>query len=226
MRTRAHLGVLLIVPFALGCSMGREGSGRASVADAGGWIDLFPGKDLAGWRRVPIDPLAAKPVWSISADGKTLLIDGVEAKEMLLHEKERGDGVFQVEWRFRKLPGEKPVYNGGVYVRSSLDGQVWVQAQVAHADKPPVVGDLFGMTPVAGTLARTEVFQRGPDRSRPPGDWNTYRITCRGKRVSLEVNGAVTATWEDCGVARGHLGLQAEFSPIEVRSLKFKPLES
>jgi hypothetical protein len=201
-----------------GCSSA-TGPGREGEA---GWIDLMPGKDLKGWKRVPIDPLAAKAVWSVSGDGKLLLVDGVDAKEMLLYEKEFGDGVFHVEWRFRKQEGAKPVYNGGAYVRTSMDGKAWIQAQVAHQEKPPVVGDLFAAVP--GQSARVDVLQKGPDRSRPPGEWNAFDLTCKGKSIALAVNGHVTAEWTDCPMARGHVGLQAEFAFFEVRSLRFKPL--
>src|SRR5262245_48856633 len=124
--------------------------------------DLMPKSDLAGWRRVPIEPLAQKPVWTMGADGKTLVIEGVGAKEMLLYDKELGDGVLHVEWRFRKVeesdPAKKVVYNGGVYARTTLDGKVYVQAQVAHQDKAPVVGDVIAQVP--GKKERVNVYQR------------------------------------------------------------------
>jgi len=190
--------------------------------DPQGWEDLMPGKTLKGWRRVPIDPLAAKTVWSVSEDGKTLLIDGVHAKEMLLEETERGNGVFHVEWRFRKGEGPKPLYNGGVYVRTALDGKVWVQAQVAEQEKHPVCGDLFALMPGADKPA--PFLQKSPSRAKPIGEWNTYEVTCKGKSISLWVNGATTVTWDGCEWPKGHLGLQAEFAFVEVRSLKYKPL--
>src|SRR5688500_14777496 len=37
-------------------------------------LDLFPAKDLKGWTRVPIKPLADKAVWTVGADGKTLVV--------------------------------------------------------------------------------------------------------------------------------------------------------
>ncbi len=206
--------------FLAACSSGQKPAPEGGA----GWTDLMPGKDLKGWKRVPIDPLAAKPVWSVSGDGKLLLVDGVDAKEMLLYEKELGDGVLHVEWRFRKQEGPKAVYNGGVYVRTSMDGKAWVQAQVAHQEKPPVVGDLFADVLVEGKTERVQALQKGPDRASPPGEWNAFDLTCRGKAITLAVNGHVTAEWAGCPMARGHVGLQAEFAFIEVRSLKFKPL--
>ena len=49
--------------------------------------------------------------------------------EMLRYDRELGDFVFHVEWRFRKVD-DKTGYNSGVYVRSRPEGTVWVQVQV------------------------------------------------------------------------------------------------
>jgi hypothetical protein len=186
-----------------------------------GWLDLLPGKDLKGWRRVPIKPLAAKPVWRVDGNG-ILVVDGVDAIEMLLHEREFGDGILHVEWRFRRNDDPTYVYNGGVYVRTALDGKSWVQAQVAHQDQRPVVGDLMGMVP--GKEQRQDHFQTGPSPENPIGEWNAYQVECRGGTISLTVNGVKTATWEDCPLLRGHVGIQAEFAVVEVRAFRFKPL--
>lgn len=188
--------------------------------------DLMPKSDLAGWRRVPIEPLVQKPVWTMGADGKTLIIEGVGAKEMLLFEKELGDGVLHVEWRFRKVeatdPTKKVVYNGGVYARTTLDGKVYVQAQVAHQDKPPVVGDVIAQVP--GKKERVNVYQTAASPERPIGEWNTYELTMHGKSIELVVNGKPTVSWKDCPMPRGHVGLQAEGAVVEVRALRYREL--
>src|SRR5262245_10453043 len=199
-----------------------EDAKSALERDPKGWVDLMPGKDLSGWKRVPIAPdtkLSAKNPWSVA--GGLLHCDGVDVKEMLLHDKTSGDGVFHVEWRFRKVEGKKD-YNSGVYVRTSADGKVWHQAQVAHAEKPPLLGDLFGVTKVDGKTEQFLVRGKGAERARPPGEWNTYEITMKGPVISVWVNGATTCTWEKCPVDKGHLGLQAEFFYVEFRSLRWK----
>jgi hypothetical protein len=40
--------------------------------------------------------------------------------------------------------------------------------------------------------------------------------------MTLWINGAVTATWDNCAVPRGHVGLEAEGWYIEFRNVKFK----
>ncbi|HVE43054.1 MAG TPA: DUF1080 domain-containing protein [Planctomycetota bacterium] len=205
-----------------------QDSKSALESDPSGWVDVFPGKDFKGWKRLPLDPgapLATKAVWSHSEDGKMLRCDGTGGvKELLLNDEERGDGIFHVEWRWGKDQGEKPTYNGGIYLRSSEDGRTWIQAQVARGPKPPVVGDFIGMLMEDGKPKRTDLPQKGPSREAPVGEWNTYEITCKGKTITLWVNGAVTCVWEDFPLPKGRLGLQAEFAAYEFRSLKWKKL--
>jgi hypothetical protein len=221
------LGLLGLASFGLwSAPAAGPAEGKSGLeADPSGWVDLLPGKDLQGWKRAPILPdktLNAKNPWSVDAAQRLLICDGVGVKEMLLEEKERGDGIFHVEWRFRPVPGKDPAYNSGVYVRTFMDGTIWHQAQVAHVDKPPHLGDLFGDTRSDGQIKRAVIEGKGYQLGKKPGEWNTYEVTCKGKTITVWVNGAVATTWTDCQVPRGHAGLQAEFYFIEFRNLKFK----
>ena len=60
---------------------------------------------------------------------------------------------------------------------------------------------------------------------KPAGEWNTFEIACKGKDVTLWVNGAITNRWHDCQVPRGYVGVEAEGYRIEFRNVKLKPLE-
>ena len=197
-----------------------EESQSALQKDPAGWIDLLAAKDLKNWKRVPIppgSPLAIKNPWSLDPDSNSLVCDGVGIHEMLLYNEEFGDGIFHVEWRFKKVEGKKG-YNSGVYVRTSGDGAIWHQAQVGNKN----VGYIFGDTPVAGKTQRVRVDDKKPQRGKDAGDWNTYEVACKGKRMTLWINGAVTATWDNCDVPKGHVGLEAEGWYIEFRNVKFK----
>jgi hypothetical protein len=191
-----------------------------------GWEDLLPDKDLHGWHRIPLTPdkkLNAKNPWSVDVANKVLVCDGVGVHEMFLQDKERGDGIYHVEWRFKKVD-DNTGYNSGVYVRSGPDGSVWVQVQVAHLNNPPRMGDVFGDVPVEGKVQRVVVAGDGDQRVKPPGQWNTYEVTCKGPTISVWINGAVTTTWNKCPVSKGLIGLQSELWFIEFRNLKFKSL--
>ncbi len=190
------------------------------------WIDLFNGKDLKGWKRVPVAPdekVKERNPWSVDEANKLLLCDGAGIKEMLLHERPVSDGVFHVEWRFRPTK-DKVGYNGGIYVRTAADGKVWLQSQVAMLEKPPLVGDLFGDMLVTGRLKRVEIPGTGHKHVKPVGEWNTTLVTCRGKLIEVQLNGAVVTKWDNCEVPVGHVGLQAEFYFLEFKNLKFRTI--
>jgi hypothetical protein len=218
----------IVLVLALTGSARAQDEGKSALQrDSSGWTDLLSGKDLAGWKRVALAPdtkLGAKDPWKVE-DG-LLLCDGVGVKEMLLYDKELGDGVFHVEWRFRKVAddAEKKDYNSGVYVRTASDGKIWHQVQIAHQDKPPLLGDLFADTPVKGKIERLMIRGEGSPRAKPPGEWNTYEITAKGKSIAVWINGATTCKWDQCPLSKGPVGLQAEFFHIEFRNLKYKPL--
>jgi hypothetical protein len=187
--------------------------------DPTGWIDLLAGNNLKNWKRVPIPPgskLKSKDPWSLDPDTHYLVCDGVGIHEMLLYNPELADGIFHVEWRFKKIDGKKG-YNSGVYVRTSGDGAIWHQAQVGEK-----IGYLFGDTLVDGKIKRVRIDDKKPQRGNPIGEWNTYEVTCKGRQMTLWINGAITATWENCEVPKGHVGLEAEGWYIEFRNVKFK----
>src|SRR3954447_13170002 len=106
--------VLLASPHAFG-----QDTRSALERDPAGWADLLPGKNLEGWKRVPLDPdtkLADRNPWSVRGD--VLRCDGEGIKEAFYNDKTFADGIFHVEWRFEKVTGKKQDYNSGVYVRS------------------------------------------------------------------------------------------------------------
>ena len=189
-------------------------------ADPAGWTDLLPDAALHGWKRVayPGKPLKDTNPWSVDPESHLLVCDGTKTVEMFLTEQEFGDGVFHVEWRLRKVEG-KQGYNGGVFVRNSADGTVWHQAQVGDRKD---IGYFFGNTSKDGKVVPFHIDDKVPPRGNPPGEWNTYEITCQGPNVNLWINGGVTATWTDCQVTRGLVGLEAEGWVVEFRSVKFK----
>src|SRR4029077_18835767 len=123
------------------------------------------------WKRVAIPPggkLSRRDCWNLDAEAQTLICDGVGTHEMLILDKELGDGIFHVEWRFKKIDGKKG-YNSGVYVRNSADGAIWHQAQVGSKN----VGYLFGQTIIDGKEGRFRADGKKPQRGKEEGEWNT-----------------------------------------------------
>jgi hypothetical protein len=187
-----------------------------------GWIDVQPKADLAGWTRGPWPATATlgPQQWSVDPETKHLVCDGKGGHDWLRLDREAGDAVFHVEWRFTPVEGADR-YNSGVLARTAADLSYWHQAQVGAAR----AGFLFGLTPVNGQPQRVNLSDRLTDlRVKAAGEWNVYEVTARGKTLSLWVNGAVTSEME-IDAPRGHFGLEAEGWRIEFRNLKLKPLD-
>jgi hypothetical protein len=215
---------LLVATAALAMPGGEPKETKSALeSDSAGWTDMLDG-GLKNWKRVAIPPggqLNAKNAWSLSSDGKTLICDGGGVHEMLLWDKEVADGIFHVEWRFKNVEGKKG-YNSGVYVRNSADGAIWHQAQVGSKN----VGHIFGSTLIDGKKTGIPGKKlKGPQRGKDAGEWNTYEITCKGKSVTLWINGGVTAVWDGCQVDKGYSGVEAEGWYIEFRNMRFKELK-
>ena len=81
-------------------------------------------------------------------------------------------------------------------------------------------------TEIKGAPKRFNLSKQQPaSRVKPAGEWNTFEITCRGKDMTLWVNGAVTNQWHECEVKKGYVGLEAEGCRIEFRNVKVKSLD-
>ena len=195
----------------------------ALEADSKGWMDIMPSANLNDWYRVPVPPNGklGREQWHVDSDRKVLICDGDGGHDMLLLDKELGDGIFHFEFCYAKVEG-KQGYNSGAYVRNSKDGGIWHQAQFGDAKD----GFLFGETPLAD--GKKKFFNTKSEvkdmRVKPAGEWNTFEVTAQGKDLTLWVNGAITCKFSDCGQLQGRLGLEGEGYRIEFRNLKFKPL--
>jgi hypothetical protein len=192
------------------------------------WMDLTPpdtplGKEVPGWTRIPIPPVGPvnpAPQWKVDAASKTIFCTGQGGHEWLRYDKEFGDFVLEVEWRFTPRPGETK-YNSGIGVRLSRYGELWYQAQTGLAG-----GWLFGVNLVNGELTRVNLRdQMKENRVKPAGEWNRYEIRAVGDTITLSVNGAVTSTMTGVALRKGYIGLEAEGFEIAFRNLRIRPLD-
>ena len=193
----------------------------AMAQGGSGWIDLFPSENLDHWTRIAIPP--ANPVgpqqWKVDAARHVLICEGNGGHDMLRYDREFGDFVFHVEWRFTPVAGS-PRYNSGVFIRNNANGTIWHQAQAG-----PGGGFLFGNTPLNGTAQRLNLrSELRQDRIKPAGEWNVFDTTCDGPKISLAVNGETTSEFTKCEVSKGYVALEAEGYRIEFREIRIKPL--
>jgi hypothetical protein len=185
----------------------------ATAAGSDGWISLFAGKTLSGWRVAGKPEDVAKNYWSVQ-DG-AIAIDSRGRKNhdhvWLLTDKEFADFDLKLKVRgFRESTG-----NSGVQVRSRYDAEAY------HMDGPQI--DVHPPTPFRVGLLYDETrgvahwifpvlpgFQIRPDQApktaatwkySDEGDgWNDLLIECRGLRIKSTVNGTPVADYDGAGV--------------------------
>jgi hypothetical protein len=73
-----------------------------------------------------------------------------------------------------------------------------------------------------------DVPEQRPRDAFKRNDWNTYRITCIGKKLKIEVNGVTTTDIEDDKDASGFIGIQhhgEKGATYRYRNLRIKELK-
>jgi hypothetical protein len=189
-----------------------------------GFTPLFDGKTLNGWK----NPYS----W-----GKSEVVNGEihltgDKKFFLVTEKTYSDFVFEGEVL---LP--KGTANSGFMFRAHVEpNKVYgYQSEVDGDPKRAWSGGLYDegrrmwfISPIKGNAASEAEFRKRAGNTFKRDDWNTYRITCKGKSIKIEVNGVVTTDVEDDKDASGVIGIQhhgEKGQTYKFRNLRIKELK-
>jgi 3-keto-disaccharide hydrolase len=178
-----------LVPFAcLACLLGSSTAGAADNEPPPGFVALFNGRDLSGWKGLVADPPARakmSPAELAEAQEKAdqRMRDHWKAKDgMLVYDgkgaslctaKDYGDFELLVDWKILDKG------DSGIYLRGSPQVQIW-DPQVSIPEKGIGSGGLFNN-------------QKHPSRptvtaDKPVGEWNAFRIRMVGDKVSVWLN--------------------------------------
>ena len=157
-----------------------------SVFESGGKrVSLFDGKTLDGWTVIKCEATVD--------DGDILLVSG---NGLVQTEKKYGNFIFEFEWK--ALRDDK--WDSGVYFRydSVPQNRPWPDRYQVNLQQ--------GREGNVGNLKGAESQGLAKD-----GQWNKFKLTVRGTKASLEINGK--PAWEADGLEgpeEGFIALQAE----------------
>ncbi|HET6883411.1 MAG TPA: PVC-type heme-binding CxxCH protein [Pirellulales bacterium] len=229
----------------------RELAGSGPPADKIAQADeglrsIFDGVSFAGWRyRDEYQDHWVADDGVIRTDGKLQVKRGEDRD--LWTQKEYGDFVLVVDWRLPGKPQPKklPVFtpdglyahdeqgklllhelldagDSGIYLRGSDRSQVNIWSQPMGSGD---INDYHKDVKLPVEIRRACLPKKKADA--PFGQWNRFRITMRGPRVTVVLNGeTVIEEAELPGVpARGRLALQDHHDPVEFRNLFLKEIE-
>lgn len=162
-------------------------SGRAADnTPPEGFVALFNGKDLSGWKGLLKPPLD-NPARRAKASPEELAAAQKEADENMRAHWKVENGVLVFDGKGRSLSTEKDYGDfelwvdwkiaaggdSGIYLRGCPQVQIW--------DRPEGSGGLFN----------NKVHPNKPLKKadRPVGEWNTFFIKMVGDRVTVKLNG-------------------------------------
>lgn len=168
-----------------------------------GWMNLFNGKDLSGWK-----PLGGKATFSVE-DGA--IVGHTVAKTrntFLTTEKEYGDFILELDLLVEDEEG-----NSGIQTRSHFDaagnngeGRVYGRQCEADPSWRRWTGGIYDegrrewLYPVQLNGAAQFAYK--------PKEFNHYKIECIGNEMKTWVNGIACAYVVDTLDAKGFIGLQ------------------
>jgi hypothetical protein len=237
-RTALATGIVLI---------GLVPSPALRADDTDGWVQLFNGKDLTGWKMPPNPNRDISDLTEKKVDGKVVAFEGtVKGKKIPLWRVEdgtiigggpsshlftnRGD---YTDFQFRVEAKINDHGNSGQYFRTALGPgfPTGYEAQInaTHGD-PVKTGSIYPDSRPGVGLGKyrdkISVLNTAPHK---PDEWFTQEVTAVGPKITIKVNGKTTIEWEDPDYRykKGHFALQAHdpgsimtFRKVEVKELK------
>jgi HEAT repeat protein len=198
-----------------------------------GFVSLFNGKDLSGWKGLVANPIARSKMSPDSLSYKQKKADGSAFKDWYAKDgelifsghgdnlctvKQYGDFEMYVDWKIQK-DGD-----AGIYLRGTPQVQIWDTSRVS-------VGAQVG----SGGLYNNQKNPSKPSKvaDNAVGEWNTFHITMVGDRVSVDLNGenvvdnVVLENYWDRNLpifAKEQLELQAHGNQIHYRDIYVREL--
>ena len=194
-------------------------------------VELFNGKDLAGWEYVTSPAADIATVCAVKPDG--ILAVAGKPVGFLATTVSYEDYHLHVEYRWPASAAKNS--NGGLllHIASGPKDRAWpLSFQVQM--KTTRMGDLLPMA--GGTLAEklstppgaaTPILNRmREDTEKPLGEWNSCDIVCRGDVIEVTINGIPQNRVTKCAPAAGKICFQLEGMPYEVRNVRIAPLRA
>jgi hypothetical protein len=200
----------------------------APVAE--GFTPLFDGKTLAGWT----NPYSF---------GKAEVVDGeihltAEKKFFLCTEKSYANFIFEGDVHLPEGQANSGFIFRGIIRENAKTREksvIGYQAEVDGDVKRMWSGGLYDeglrmwfISPKKGDTASEAAFKQRAAGAFKRNDWNTYRITCQGNKIKIEVNGVTTTDITDDRDSTGPIAIQhhgEKGATYRFRNLRIKELK-
>jgi hypothetical protein len=209
-------------------------AGAPEGAPPPGFVPLFNGRDLDGWRG-----LAAEPPQRAKMSDEEYAGAQRQADQNMRAHWTAGDGILCFDGRGKSLCTARdyanfdlfvdwkirPGVDSGIYLRGTPQVQIWDTADVRGHGQEKGSGGLWNN--------RGEGKWPETKADRPTGEWNRFLIRMVGDRVTVYLNGIRVVNgapldpyWDRSAPlpATGSIELQSHGTPIEFRNIHLREL--
>lgn len=164
----------------------------AELPSGQGFVSLFNGKDLSGWKGLVENPIkrskmSTKELTAAQAKADAQMREGWYVKDGVLYFNGKGDNIatvkqygdfeMLVDWKLSPIGKEG---DAGIYLRGTPQVQIWDTSRVN-------VGAQVG----SGGLYNNQQHESKPLKvaDNALGEWNTFKIIMKGDKVTVYLNG-------------------------------------
>lgn len=183
-----------------------------------GWIDVFNGKDLTGWKVSEENPD------SFQVKDGILVVDGPRAH--LFYQEDGADAKLR-NFEFETMIKTFPKANSGVFFHTRWQDRGWPR----HGYEAQVNATHGDVRKTASIYNVKDVLNDAPHKD---GEWFKYNVRVEGKRIVIQVNGEIVNDYtepEDPGnetrrLGDGTLAIQAHDpeSVIHYKNMRLRKL--
>ena len=163
-----------------------------------GWISMFNGKDLSGWKtNVDTEDQADQKKDAFTVEDEKLKISGGRAH--IFYVGPDGKASFK-NFEFKAKVMTTPGANSGIYFHTQFQEKNWpskgyeCQVNATHSDRKKT----------GGLYAVADVLDNAPNKDN---EWFDYYIKVDGKRIVIKINDKVTTDWTQPDDWKGPQGM-------------------
>ncbi len=204
---------------ALATSLGALVSTAPAAGDKG-FVELFDGKDMKGWKFFP-----EKLQESVKVRDGMIIVSG-SPNGYFYTDKSYKNFTLRYDWQYKRPAGltDEKEFNGNSGLLLFIQGKhtVWptsVEVQGMNRD----AGSLLG---VGKVTILNKVFDRPKlEKARHKvGEWNTTAVIVQNGTISVAINGAPVASGSS-KLTEGPFGYQSEGAEIHYKNIKIKTMD-
>ena len=159
-------------------------SANAAESSKDGWISMFNGKDLTGWRANPENPDSFK------VEDGVLVVDGPRCHLFWVGDPDDPLDEQFTNFHWHATVKTMPKANSGLYFHTQYQDSGWpaagyeCQVNQTHGDRKKT----------GGLYAVADVLDESPVED---GQWYDYDIIVDGKHIVVKINGKITTDWTE-----------------------------